>query len=449
MKRSFWAGVVVGAGLGYLAKRWWHKQLNGVPRRALGGALPDGVDGVPLALFQATGLEFAPENQIDWFNDARLFPALFEAVEQAQHSIHFDVYIWKPSVPGCELAERVIRKARAGVKVRVLVDPMGSPGFEEELAPRLREAGCEVRFFRPPRRKPLKFWGRNHRKLIVVDGRLAFTGGFGIANEWATGSESTPVWREANVRVAGPVVRQMQQAFAAHWMEVGGLMLPAKELQRARPAGTARSCFVTSMDVKGLSNARWTTHIALAAAKEQLWIANAYFVPPPELVGALCERRREGIDLRLLLPARTDHRWVGALQRSTYRRLLNCGVRIFEYQPTMIHAKTMLVDHRLVVVGSTNLDPLSQHVLEEGSLVVDDVNVARALEQRWLRVRVELRRRARVVLIPPASPPPQIRTCGFPGRQCFRGLAHGPLRSARSKPARCRAWVCATSRLCA
>jgi cardiolipin synthase len=263
---------------------------------------------------------------------------------------------------------------------------MGSTGFDEQLQGRLREAGCDVLYFRPLKKFPLAFTGRNHRKLIVVDGRVGFTGGFGIAPEWSEGGPSSPPWRDSNVEVEGPVARQMQAAFAAHWLEAGGFMLPAEDFERARPAGDARAGYATSTDVSGLSHARWVTHIALAAAQRRAWIANAYFAPPPEVLGTLCDRQGKGIDVRLLLPAphHQDHPTVTFIQRRLYPKLEKSGVSAYEYLPSMMHAKTMLIDDRLSVVGSMNLDFLSMEWLEEGCLLVDDPPFAKTFEQRWL-----------------------------------------------------------------
>ncbi len=285
---------------------------------------------------------------------------------------------------GQRVCEAVVAAARRGVAVRILVDPVGSPGFEDDFEAPLRAAGCEVKYFRPLRKHPLSITGRNHRKLVVVDGAVAFTGGFGFGDEWSGDGRSEGHWRDEGVEAEGPVVRQLQLAFAAHWLETGGSLLPAEEFSRARPAGEARACFVTSMDVKGLSSARWVTQIAIAAAQRSLWIANAYFAPPPRIFGALCNRHQAGVDVRLMLPGPyQDHPTVTFLQRRFYPRLASGGVKVYEYQPSMLHSKTMLVDERLVVVGSINLDLLSQEFLEEGSLVVDDRPFAAELARCW------------------------------------------------------------------
>jgi cardiolipin synthase len=384
--RALTAGFVSGMGLGIWGRRAWRKGLTGGPRRSLGNALEGGVSSVPLAIFQSTGVSFLEGNDLRWVNNGTVFDEVERAFGQAEHSIHVDMYIWKPGGKASRLAEVAAQRAREGVKVRILVDPLGSEGFQEELCVMLQDAGCEVHFFRPPRHRPLKIWGRNHRKLIVVDGKVGFTGGFGIAPEWEGDGLSPKCWRDSNVRVEGPVVRQMQQAFAAHWLETGGPLLPEEEFERCQEAGDARACFITSMDVKGLSNARWTTHIAIASAQKRLWIANAYFVPPADLMGAMAARRKDGVDVRILLPGPyTDHLYVKAMQRATYPPLLRAGLRMFEYQPSMIHAKTMVVDGRLAVVGSTNLDPLSQDVLEEGALMADNAKFAGELEKSYLQ----------------------------------------------------------------
>jgi cardiolipin synthase len=396
-------GIAVGAIGGVLARRWWDRRM----RRGALDALRMGVQGpdhVGDALAQATSVTLVGGNRLAWRHDGEIFDAIEEAIRAARHSVHVDVYIWKPGKAGTRLAELVSRRAREGLPVRIMVDPMGSTGFDEELCGPLRAAGCEVRYFRDLKKRPLTLTGRNHRKLVVVDGRVGFTGGFGIAPEWSGDGRSPEGWRDANVEVEGPVVRQMQSAFAAHWLETGGALLPHDELERARPAGDARAAYVTSMDVVGLSHAYWVTHIALGAARERAWIANAYFVPPPAVLGALLVLPRRGVDVRLLLPGpHLDHRFVRFLQRRHYRRLGRAGVDVYEYQPSMMHAKTMLVDDRIVVVGSINFDPLSMELLEEGCLVADDRAFAAELARRW---EVDAARSLQVVRAGRAAPEP-------------------------------------------
>ncbi|HET7752386.1 MAG TPA: phospholipase D-like domain-containing protein [Anaeromyxobacteraceae bacterium] len=385
MKRPLVAGVAVGSALGALAKRWWFRRQRSGARGSLRMGLTGGVDQVGLALMQVTGVRLLEGNRLTWRDNGEVFDAIEAAIRAARHSVHVDVYIWKPGQPGDRIAELVCRRAREGIAVRILVDPMGSVGFDDQLYRPLREAGCEVRYFRPPKKHPFSLTGRNHRKLVVVDGRIGVTGGFGIAPFWAGDGLSPDSWRDSNAEVEGPVVTQMQAAFAAHWLETGGSFLPAEEFERAGPAGDARAAYVTSMDVEGLSHARWVTHIALMAARHRAWIANAYFVPLPSLLGTLALLPRRGVDTRILLPGEhQDHRSVTFIQRRLYPRLARSGIDVYEYQPSMMHSKTMLVDDRLVIVGSINLDFLSMEWLEEGCLVVDDRPFAAEAERRWL-----------------------------------------------------------------
>src|SRR5512133_825241 len=349
MIRPLAAGLVFGTTLGALARRWWDRGARSGALGSLRMGLTDGPDQVGLALEQATGVSLVGGNRLAWRDDGAVFDAIAAAIEAARHSVHVDVYIWKPGRVASRIADLVRRRAREGLAVRILVDPIGSAGFDEALLRPLREAGCEVRYFRDLRRHPLTLGGRNHRKLVVVDGRIGFTGGFGIADEWGGDGHSPGSWRDANVEAEGPVVQQMQAAFASHWLETGGALLPREDLERARPAGGVEAAYVTSTDVVGLSHARWVTHIALMAARRRAWIANAYFVPPPELLGALFLLPRRGVELRLLLPGpHQDHPVVTLLQRRLYPRLERGGIAAYEYQPSMMHAKTMLVDDRLV-----------------------------------------------------------------------------------------------------
>jgi cardiolipin synthase len=217
-----------------------------------------------------------------------------------------------------------------------------------------------------------------------VDGSVAVTGGFGIWKVWEGHGNAPENWRETSVRVAGPAVRDMQLAFTSNWQEAGGDLLPADVFPAISPAGTSRAAFVSSTGRPGISDAERMTRIVVAAATRRLWIANAYFTPPDAILDQLERKAREGVDVRVLGPGPVhDVPIIRASQRSTYERLLRAGVRIWEYQPSMMHAKTMLVDDWLSVIGSTNLDPMSLNWLGEGSLVVDDRAVAAELERGW------------------------------------------------------------------
>jgi cardiolipin synthase len=225
---------------------------------------------------------------------------------------------------------------------------------------------------------------RMHRKLVVRDGEVGITGGFGIWRSWEGDARNADEWRDTNIRVWGPAVRQMQQAFAENWQEAGGDFLPPECFPQLAPAGEARAGFVSSTGEQFLSDGRRMTLVAMGAAQRRLWIANSYFIPTDDISDVLILKAKQGVDVRVLVPGRHhDVAPVHAGQRATYARLLEGGVRIWEYELSMMHSKTILADEQLSVIGSTNMDPLSLDWVEEGSLVVEDPELAAALAQSF------------------------------------------------------------------
>jgi cardiolipin synthase A/B len=342
---------------------------------------------VPLALVTDPShpdggrLRLLPGHQVELVCDGHVFDVMEEEIARARVSIHLCLYIWRPG----EASERIVRaiaaRVRAGVACRVLADAFGSgPGFEHEVRPQLERLGCEVRRFHPPRVwHPLRLLMRNHRKLLVVDGRSGLTGGWGIADEWRE-------WRDTNVRVHGPAaLAQMQAAFSRDWQRAGGEPLPPDSFPALAPEGEAPAAFVQSLARPGAEPAERMLEQVFDSARERLWISSGYFAINAAFLRQLVRLRRSGVDVRVLVPGPiNDVALARAAQRSTYRPLLAHGVRIWEYQPTMMHAKTALVDANLGLIGSTNLDPLSLNVLEEGSFVADDARLNAALARTFL-----------------------------------------------------------------
>lgn len=353
--------------------------------------LEPGVDALSFALLQSVGVELVPGHRASVIQDGDVFDALVEAIGEAQHSVHILVYIWRPSAPSDRVIDALAERSRAGVKCRIVVDPFGSEelagehDFDEKVERRLTEAGCDVHYYRLlGNRRIRRMLGRDHQKLAVVDGRVGITGGFGIWKAWEGHGNAREEWRETSIRVEGPAVRAMQIAFSQSWQESGGELLPRDTFPELGQVGPSRAGFVSSTGRLGITNAERMTRLIVAAAQERLWIANAYFSPPDEVIRQLEHKVRSGVDVRVLGPGPVhDVPLIRASQRSTYERLLRAGVRIWEYQPSMMHAKTILVDDWLSVIGSTNLDPLSLNWLGEGSLVIDDQEVAAALERGW------------------------------------------------------------------
>ncbi len=361
--------------------------------------VPETPEGLSLAWYQTVGVELEPGNQVELVHNGHVFDRLVEEIRAARSSIHILLYIWRPGHPSDRIIQ-ALRERHPGVACRVLVDPLGSIRFEDNVGPELVAAGCEVRMFRPLQGtistlNLKRFQSRLHRKLVVRDGISGMTGGWGIWKSWIGEGRKPGEWRDANIWVQGPAARGIQLAFAQNWQEAGGGMLPAEAFPEPMPTpGGARAGFVTHTGAPVLTNAERMTLLAIASAKKRLWISNSYFIPTGAIQDMLIAKAKEGVDVRVLTPGRHhDIPPVHEGQRATYARLLENGVRIWEYEVSMMHSKSLLVDDRLSMVGSTNLDPLALSA-EEGSLVVDDAGLAAQMAQDFeedMRHSVEIR----------------------------------------------------------
>lgn len=355
--------------------------------------LPKGPDAFSFVLFQSTGVSLQPGHRVDLIENGAVFERMLEDIRKAQQSIHILVYIWRP----CDVSDRFVEALRervsAGVKCRVVVDPVGSEevsgdkDFDQKVEQRLTECGVEVHYYRPLAGKVLgRLLGRTHQKLVIVDGHVGYTGGFGIWKVWEGDGLAPEQWRDTHIRVEGPSVCQMQLAFSRAWQESGGSLLHPEDLPGPREPGPVRAGFIASAGKLGMTDAERMVRIVIGSARKRLWIANAYFTPPNAIMEQLIHKAHEGVDVRILGPGPVhDVPIIRASQRATYAELLRAGARIWEYQCSMMHAKTILVDDWLSVVGSTNFDALSLNKLGEGSMVVADEAFAQKLDQGWQR----------------------------------------------------------------
>jgi len=329
--------------------------------------------GAPFAsaLYQSLGVRMASGHDVAWLDNGAVFDSIVEDVGRAKTSVHVLLYIWEKGAASVRVTEALTERAKAGVKCRILVDAFGSPDFPETVQPPLVAAGCEVRTFRPL--PGIDKLARNHRKVVVIDGKVAITGGFGIRDNWLGDGVHDDGWRDANVRFLGPAVSEAQQAFAENWQEAGGELLPLEDFPIAEASGKATAAFITSTASPVLTRAERLTQLMIAAATKRIWISNAYFVPSRAILQLLGRKASEGVDVRVLAPGKkSDSKTSFGAQHVEYGDLMKRGVRIWEYAPSMMHSKTMLVDEELVLVGSINLEPLSLNKLEEVALVVED-----------------------------------------------------------------------------
>ena len=343
-----------------------------------------GSDAFATSFAALTGAHTSVGNDAEvLINGDRIFPAMLERVERARRSVNLLTYVYWTGDIAERMAEALCAAAARGVACRVLLDAFGSRPIDEEVVGRMAEAGVEVRWFRPLGRSPIgRANNRNHRKVLVVDGLHGFTGGVGIAQEWEGDAQDPEHWRETHVHLDGPCVAGLQAAFTDSWLEATGEALGGGDHFPAPPeAGRLRVAIVRSHSRSGPSPATIALRLALAAARERVMITSGYFTPGPEAREALCAAAKRGVEVRIIVPGpHTDKPLVRDAGRDHYAELLSCGVAIFEYQPTMIHAKTITVDGDFAVIGSINLDPRSHEINEEVAACIHGPEVAGALD---------------------------------------------------------------------
>ncbi len=316
------------------------------------------------------------------------FPAWLEAIRSARQSILFENYIIEDDVIGRQFAEELAARARAGVKVWLIRDWMGSrSAASHEFWDELEDAGVQLRVFNPPRlASPLGWVSRDHRKLIAVDGRVSFISGLCVSQRWlGDPTHGISPWRDTGVEIRGPAVAWVERAFKQVW-DVTGTPLPAEALTDPDTITQVGEVSVriiagepTSTDMFRLDQ------MIAAAAQRTLWLTDAYFVGFAPYIQALRSASRDGVDVRLLLPSTTDLPLVSPLSRSGYRPLLEAGVRVFEWNGSMIHAKTAVADGRWARVGSSNLNLASFIGNYELDVAIENESVARSLEEVYLR----------------------------------------------------------------
>ncbi len=321
-------------------------------------------------------------------NGDQAFPAMLDAIRSAKRSITLEAYIYWPGTVGTTFAEALAERARAGVATHLLLDGVGSQKLGDEVIERMRRAGVQVVKFRPLRWYNLdRVNHRTHRKLLVVDGRVGFTGGLGIADLYLGHAQDRDHWRDGQFRAEGPVVGQLQAAFLDNWIETGGALLHGTDyFPPLDSAGGALAHAIHSSPGGGTENLRLMYHLAIASATRTILIGNPYFVPNTLAVEMLVEARRRGVKVEIIVPGPiTDAGLVRRASRAKWGPLLEAGVRIYEYQPTMYHNKVMVVDDYWVTVGSANFDNRSFRLNDEANLSVFDE--AFALDQTGILAR--------------------------------------------------------------
>jgi cardiolipin synthase len=327
-------------------------------------------------------------------NGDGFYPPMLEAIRAARETVNFEVYIFEPDEIGRQFMDAFKDRARAGVEVRFLVDGFGSLKLRKKHRRELSEAGVRVERFRPlALRNLVRMYRRTHRRAIVIDGRVAFTGGAAVSKKWAGDVRNAHEWRDSMTRIVGPLVGGIQSAFAENWVYCTGEVLAGPRFfPPTDPSPGLCSVSVVSSPSDAQQPIRLLFWLSFANARRRLWISNSYFIPDPRLRKAVVDRAQAGVDVRILVPGNhTDAVPVQLAGRSYYGELLKAGVRIFEYQPSMMHGKALVVDDAWSVVGSANLDERSMELNEENVVGISDESFARAivqgLEQDFTRSR--------------------------------------------------------------
>jgi len=335
-----------------------------------------------------TGAPLSSGNRVEILrNGVQIFPSMLAAIRTAKKTINLEFYIYWDGEIGRQFAETLAERARSGVAVKIILDAVGSSAMSSTLIDFMTRNGIDLEWYHPLRWYTLsRFNHRTHRKLLIVDGKVGFTGGVGIADNWLGDADSKEHWRETMMRVEGPVVTQMQFAFMDNWVKSRGELLTGLDyFPTLEPVGPHVTQVIKSSPSEGSSTVKLLYIISVVSATKSIYVSNAYFLPDKDTLRALEGAVRRGVDVRVIVPGEdTDVPVVRQASRWHYELLLRRGIRIFEYQPTMMHAKTMVVDGLWTTIGSSNFDDRSFRLNDEVNVNVYDAGIAAQMEQMFL-----------------------------------------------------------------
>ncbi len=334
-----------------------------------------------------TGAAVSDGNRVEVLrNGVQIFPSMLAAIRGAKKTINLEFYIYWDGEVGRQFAEALAERARAGVKVNVVLDAVGSAEMSEDLILFMQRNGISIEWYHPLRWYTIsRVNHRTHRKLLIIDGEIGFAGGVGIADNWLGDADSPDHWRETVVRVEGPVVTQMQFAFMDNWIKSRGELLTGLDyFPQLEKRGDCLTQVLKSSPSEGSSTAKLMYIVSIVSARKSIYLNSAYFVPDVDTIRAFEGAVRRGVDVRVIVPGENmDVPIVRHASRMQYSYLLRRGVRIFEYLPTMMHAKTMVVDGVWSSIGSSNFDDRSFRLNDEVNVNVYDEGVAGQMERMF------------------------------------------------------------------
>ncbi|HEY9238456.1 MAG TPA: phospholipase D-like domain-containing protein [Burkholderiaceae bacterium] len=323
-------------------------------------------------------------NRVDVLENGAFFDVLIARIGAAQHSVHFETFLWKDGQLGRRLAGALIERGRADVQVRVLLDAQGSKEIGKEVTQQMRDAGCRVSFFH---KRSLRNIGvlndRDHRKIVVIDGREAFVGGHCVVDHWLGDAQDHAHYADVSLHLHGPIVHSLQGAFSENWAgETGELFLGDDVFPRLAPQGDVLIHAVYAKPENSAPAVKILHHTAICVARKKIWIQNPYFIPEPDAIDAFGAAVARGVDVRVLMPATSgsDNPMVQHAGHRNFEKLLKCGVRLFEYPHTLLHQKIMTVDGVWCAIGSSNFDDRSFETNDEISLSIADPALALRLD---------------------------------------------------------------------
>jgi cardiolipin synthase A/B len=381
-----WPSAVVAAAISFV---FYHTSTDSHP--ALYALEPDFAADTPEfrnTMAGMTGMPLIARNSVEIYNDGdEFYPAMLEEIESAQYSVTMEQFIFWDGEVSRRFAEAFAEKAREGIPVKLLADAIGSATVGEQNLRILEASGCQLAWFHPIHWYTLNRANfRTHRKSLILDGRIAFTGGAGLADHWIGRAENERQWRDIQIRVEGPAVAAQQSGFAQNWLIATGEVLSGPEFFPAAPAaGDVEVQTILSSPNSGACAAATMYVIAVQCARKSLFIANPYFIPGARVIDMLARACRRGVDVKIMMAGKHNDTW-WARQNSLrlHGKLLKAGVEIYEFEPTMLHQKTMVVDGAWATVGTANFDNRSFALSEETNVCFHDRALVERLESIFL-----------------------------------------------------------------
>ncbi|NPC54549.1 phospholipase D-like domain-containing protein [Caenimonas soli] len=381
MSTTFWIGLSFGIAALLLIMMWSVRRHQSP---ILNIECDSPIDKLMPSLSGLTLGSAIAGNSVELLENGAFFDVLIERIRAATKTVHFETFLWEEGTLGQRVADALSDRARAGLKVRVTLDATGSKKVGKAARQQMRDAGCRLVFFHKRSFRNLGVLNdRDHRKLVVIDGREAFVGGHCVVDKWLGNAEDGKHYADISLRLHGPIVHSVQAAFSENWGgETGELFVGDDVFPELKPAGDAL-IHAAYLKPEGSAPAvKILHHTAICLARKRIWIQNPYFIPEPEAIDAFGQAVKRGVDVRVLMPSTSgsDNPMVQHAGHRNFEKLLKCGVRLFEYSHTLLHQKVMTIDGVWSAVGSSNFDDRSFDTNDEITLGILDAKLAQQID---------------------------------------------------------------------